>query len=211
MQQISVCNLSYAVFFACMISLVPTSFAASGDVVEIKHGQLLAQTCAACHGADGNTANAALYPNLAGQFPDYIVLQLTNFKSGERPNGLMRTFANSLQQSDMQAVGAYFGAQKAKPQPSVDKTVEGKGRLIFTRGSAAGAPACVTCHGQRGHGQGAFPRVASQPMQYTLEQLHVYRDAEKFNNPLASEMKTIALKVNEEEMRAVSAYLATLP
>jgi cytochrome c553 len=203
--------------FAAMATYVLLSqFAASAagtvanNAAQITRGAQLSSVCSGCHGADGNTANAELYPNLAAQNPDYIVLQLHNFKSGERPNAVMKAIATSLQEPDMLALAAYFGAQKAKRQPSADVTMEAKGRLIFAKGSAAGAPACLTCHGLQGQGQAVFPRIASQPAKYTLAQLAVYRDAAKFNNPLASEMKTVATKVNPDEMRAVAAYLATL-
>lgn len=170
-----------------------------------------AQMCIACHGADGNTANATLYPNLAGQAPAYIELQLTNFKSGERPNPIMKGISASLKPSEMHDLGVYFGAMKARPQPSQDKALEARGRDIFSKGSAAGAPACASCHGAQGHGQSDFPRIASQPATYTLEQLHVYHDVPKFNNPLAMTMKSVAVKLSEDEMKAVSAYVATLP
>ena len=202
------------VFLIFMLSLQSIRLAAAtgtdDNAAQIKRGAQLSPSCGACHGPDGNTANAELYPNLAGQSPDYIVLQLGNFKSGERPNDLMKGISGSLQLSDMRALGAYFGAQKAKRQPSVDAPLEAKGRSIFTKGSSAGAPACLTCHGAQGQGQAAFPRIASQPAKYTMEQLRVYRDAIKFNNPLASEMKAVAVKINQDEMSAVSAYLATL-
>jgi cytochrome c553 len=104
----------------------------------------------------------------------------------------------------------YFSAQPAKAQPSSNAALEDKGRLIFTKGGANGAIACASCHGAQGQGQGAFPRVASQPAGYLLEQLHVYRDVPAFNNPLAMMMKGVAVKLSEEEMKAVAAYAATL-
>lgn len=77
-------------------------------------------------------------------------------------------------------------------------------------GSKAGALACVTWHGAQGEGQTVFPRIASQPAKYTLDQLHIYRDALHFKNPLAIQMKEVAKKLSEDEMRAVAAYLSTL-
>ena len=190
------------------------SFAATttkqNDAAQIKRGEQSAKGCAACHGADGNTANADLYPNLAGQLPDYIVLQLTNFQSGERPNPVMKSIATPLQQQAMHDIAAYFAVKTPRPQASADKALEEKGKKVFTSGSLAGAPACVACHGQQGHGQAPFPRIAAQPAKYTLEQLHVYRDVPNFVNPLAAEMQTVAAKLNEDEMKAVSAYLSTL-
>lgn len=192
-----------------LLSMAPAVAAEQQNALQ--HGQQLAQTCAACHGGNGNTANPALYPNLARQAPAYLQLQLANFKSGERPNPIMKGFAASLTDTDMHDLGVYFGAQAVKAQPSSNRDLEEKGKHIFTTGSGAGAPACISCHGAQGHGQAAFPRIASQPQGYTLEQLHVYRDAPKFNNPLATVMKGVAVKLSEDEMKSVSAYIATLP
>ena len=41
--------------------------------------------CAACHAADGNSGTPA-NPKLAQQHPEYIVKQLSEFKSGKRAN-----------------------------------------------------------------------------------------------------------------------------
>jgi len=182
---------------------------AADPAPSIQHGQQLAQACAACHGLDGNS-RAPGYPNLAAQAPAYLELQLANFKSGERPHAVMKAIASALKPGEAHELSLYFGAQPAKAQPSSNAGLEEKGRIIFTQGGANGATACASCHGAQGQGQGAFPRVASQPAGYLLEQLHVYRDARAFNNPLATMMKGVAVKLGEEDMKAVAAYTATL-
>ncbi|GGC74750.1 c-type cytochrome [Undibacterium terreum] len=194
--------------FSLLCSYVACGPAFAADTAS--RGKKLAQACIACHGLDGNTKNATLYPNIAGQLPAYIALQLENFKSGERPNPVMQAFASPLSSEQMQDLGSYYGALRPKAQPSTDAELEAAGKKIFTSGSVAGAPACTACHGTRGQGQAPFPRISSQPASYLLEQLHVYRDAPAFKNPLAMQMKAVAVKVSEGEMRAVSAYLATL-
>ena len=175
-----------------------------------KPAPALLQQCAACHGVDGNTTSALLYPNLAGQAASYIALQLNNFRSGERPHAQMRAVAEKLSQADIVALAAWYAARSPKPQRSVDAALESQGRAVFERGNAAGAMACVACHGPQGQGQAQFPRIASQPAVYSLEQLKVYRNAPSFNNPLAMLMKSVAVKLSDQDMRAVSAYLATL-
>jgi cytochrome c553 len=205
------CVLAAASLTCCALLLSASPAMAAEQQNALQHGRQLAQACAACHGINGNTANPALYPNLAGQAPAYLELQLANFKSGERPNPIMKGFAASLTDADMHDLSVYFGAQAVKAQPQSNRELEEKGKHIFTKGSIAGAPACASCHGAQGHGQAAFPRIASQPPGYTLEQLHVYRDAPKFNNPLATVMKGVAVKLNEDEMKSVSAYIATMP
>lgn len=180
------------------------------EPAENARGAALAAACVACHGGDGNTPNPALYPNLASQDRAYLVLQLKNFQSGERSNAIMKSIAASLSPAQMEDLAAYFSSQLAKPQKSLDATLEARGRTVFTSGSKAGAPACVTCHGAKGEGQAIFPRIASQSAKYTLDQLHTYRDAASFQNPLAMQMKQVAKNVSEDEMRAVAAYLSTL-
>ena len=171
----------------------------------------LAQACASCHGVDGNTADPARYPNLAAQRPAYLALQLANFKSGERPDPVMKPIAASLSGADMRELAVYFGTRKARPQPSSERGLEQRGRLIYTRGSAGGAPACASCHGADAHGRDTAPRVASQPGAYTLAQLRVYKLAPAFHNPLAMVMKGVAVKLSEDDMAALADYLATMP
>jgi cytochrome c553 len=213
--QLSRRALSFARLAVCCVPLLPgVLFAAvgeaSGKTPDANRGKQLAVACAACHGADGNTANPKLYPNLAGQSAAYIVLQLKNFKSGERPNVVMKAFADALPEADMEDLGAYYSGRKAKAQAPGDVALQSKGQKVFSAGSAGGAPACASCHGDQGQGNATFPRIASQPATYTLEQLHVYRDAPSFTNPLATQMKQVAIKLSEDEMKAVSAYLAIL-
>lgn len=192
---------------AAALALVLSAFALPATAAP---SPALLQRCTACHGVTGNTADAALYPNLAGQSAPYIELQLTNFRSGERPHAQMRAVAEQLTAADMRELAAFFAARKPAPQKSTDAALERQGRRIFEHGNSDGAPACASCHGPQGHGQQAFPRIASQPAGYTLEQLKVYRDAPRFNNPLATAMKQVAVKLSDADMRAVSAYLATV-
>ncbi len=195
---------------ACPYLLQATVTHASPNLAS-EHGRQLAQTCAACHGMDGNSRPSKTYPNLAAQVPSYLELQLSNFKSGERRSAVMQAIASTLSANDMHDLGLYFGAQAAKAQPSSNLKLEQQGQAIFARGNSTGAPACASCHGAQGHGQASFPRIASQPADYLIEQLHVYHDARHFNNPMASTMQGVALKLSAQDMQAVSAFIATLP
>jgi cytochrome c553 len=66
--------------------------------------------CTACHGPSGAGAPAQ-FPRLAGQFPEYISLQLKAFRSGERandPNRTMRAVAEKLSDREIAAVAEYI-------------------------------------------------------------------------------------------------------
>ena len=72
-----------------------------------------AQVCAACHGADGAKPTAPDQPILAGQYPDYLVKALADYKSGKRANPIMKAFADQLSKQDIEDLSAWFASQKS--------------------------------------------------------------------------------------------------
>ena len=72
-----------------------------------------AQVCAACHGADGAKPSAPDQPILAGQYYDYLVKALSDYKIGKRNNAIMKGFAAGLSRQDMEDLAAWFSGQKS--------------------------------------------------------------------------------------------------
>lgn len=65
--------------------------------------------CAGCHGPAG-AGLPAEYPRIAGQFAEYTLLQLQNFRAGTRANdsaGMMRAIALRMTDAEMRAVSDY--------------------------------------------------------------------------------------------------------
>ena len=71
------------------------------------------QVCAACHGADGNKPSDPTQPILAGQYYDYLVRALTDYKNGRRNNPIMKGFAGQLSKKDIEDLAAWFSSQKS--------------------------------------------------------------------------------------------------
>jgi len=69
------------------------------------------EVCAACHGADGNNSDPS-FPKLAGQYEDYLVKTLRDYKSGERNNAIMKGFAAALTDRDIRNLAAYYASQR---------------------------------------------------------------------------------------------------
>ncbi|MEM6818187.1 MAG: c-type cytochrome [Pseudomonadota bacterium] len=93
-----------------------------GDVVTagVTKGKEKSQACVACHGEKG-VSNNEIWPNLAGQHKDYIVAALRQYRlanaeesGGEnvRKNAVMAGLAGALSDDDIEALAAYFSAQK---------------------------------------------------------------------------------------------------
>jgi cytochrome c553 len=172
--------------------------------------QIVTKVCAACHGADGNAIIAA-NPVLAGQHPEYVTKQLADFKSGARKSAVMMGMATPLSEQDMKDLGAYFAAQKPNPGAAKDIDLVKAGQAIYRGGIMAKAvPACASCHLADGAGIPIqYPRLAGQHADYTLQQLQLFRSAERANDPNKA-MRAIASRMNEGEMKAAAEYISGL-
>ena len=179
--------------------------AAKGDPAKAQ--KIVNDVCAACHGADGNSANP-IYPSLAGQHPEYIAKQLSEFKSGARKNATMAPNAAKLSDDDMHNLAAYFAAQQPKPKQAKDATLVAEGQKIYKGGNAgSGVPACASCHGPSGAGIPVqFPRLAGQQSKYVLSQLKNFRSGDRANDG-GKMMQVIARKMTDQEMKAVAEYI----
>jgi sulfide dehydrogenase cytochrome subunit len=85
--------------------------AAPASAADSEDGRNLAATCAACHGTFGKSQGAAM-PNLAGQHKDYLIKQMQEFKSGERPATVMHQLAKGFSDEQIAAMAEYFSKQK---------------------------------------------------------------------------------------------------
>ncbi|MEO0423399.1 MAG: c-type cytochrome [Pseudomonadota bacterium] len=170
-------------------------------------GKAKSATCAACHGADGNSLNPE-WPALAGQHAAYIITQLEWFRSGQRKNVLMSSQAVNLSDEDIKDLAAYFSSQPLKVPGAVEGTVE-KGEKLYRGGNATtGLTACMGCHGPNGRGNpGALmPAVGGQHAAYTASALKNYRSGER-EHPI---MGAIAQRLTDAEIDALAGYLQGL-
>ena len=102
--------IAAAAFYAVAASAQEAPRAAPAPDLK-KAQQTATQVCAACHGADGNSTDPQ-FPRLAGQYEDYLVRALTDYRSGQRRNPIMSGFAAGLSDTDIANLAAYFARQK---------------------------------------------------------------------------------------------------
>lgn len=167
-------------------------------------------TCAACHGADGNSVNPE-WPKIAGQSEAYIIKQLQEFKSGKRVNALMSSQAANLTDEDMADLAAYFSSNKPQLGAASEDVVD-LGRQIYKGGILSkNIAACSSCHGPTGMGNPAanYPRVSGQHAKYVSLQLTAFKGGHRANDNSAM-MRNVAANLSEKEIEAVSQYIAGL-
>lgn len=181
---------------------------AAGDA---EAGQGKVAVCGACHGADGNSP-APNFPKLAGQGERYLLKQLHDIKSGDRPVVEMTGMLDNLSDQDMADIAAYFSSQKMSVGAADPKLVA-RGEALFRGGKLEeGMPACTGCHSPNGAGLDAagYPQLGGQHAQYVAKQLTDFREGNRTNDGDAMIMRAIAAKLSNKDIEAVSSFIQGL-
>lgn len=209
-------STALAVFFAASFSVCAAEEASAPAHAKVdlaKAKQIAESVCVACHGADGNSMLPA-NPKLAGQIPEYLNKQLSNFKSIDgkpavRNNPIMGGMAAMLSEEDAKSLAVYFSQQKLQPAAVTDEALAAEGKKLWRMGDfEKGVPACAGCHGATGAGLPAqYPRLAGQHPEYTEAQLKAFSSGERANDAEKT-MRTIAGKLSDRQMKALAQYIA---
>lgn len=199
------CNL----LIGTLTLFVASAALAGGDA---ERGKSKSITCAACHGADGNSINPE-WPSLAGQNENYLVRSVQSFKDGSRDNVLMSPQAASLSDQDIQDLAAYYAAQKPSRR-TADPALVTQGERVYRGGNMEkGVSACIACHGPSGQGNpgASYPSLAGQHATYTTAQLMAYRSNQRQSDTTLNQvMRNIAAQMSDDEIKAVSSYIQGL-
>lgn len=88
-----------------------------------QHTRLIAASCAACHGTNGNSVGGT--PVLAGLQPQHFSSQMQAFKSGQRASTVMYRHARGLTDQEILELAEYFYRQprRASVLPAAAKPV----------------------------------------------------------------------------------------
>jgi cytochrome c553 len=182
----------------------------SGDASK---GSNMVASCAACHGADGNSISSD-WPKLAGQSERYLFEQLKYFKNGERENALMSSvlpILNSYSDKDLLNIAAYYSSQtKTNGQAKDDEELLALGEALYRSGNMKKAiPACTACHSVNGGGNAlaGFPSVAGQQKAYLVLTLKAYRTKERNAGDYAAVMQAISQNLSDDEIDALANYM----
>jgi cytochrome c553 len=95
---------------ATALALVQPAVQAAGDA---EAGKAKSAPCAACHGPDGKTPTTPAFPILAGQYANYLVRALEDYKTGKRKNPIMVGLASTLTEQDREDLAAYYASQES--------------------------------------------------------------------------------------------------
>lgn len=193
---------------AIAIALSASMVAAPVGAADRPLGSIVDGRCALCHGPDGESASA-IYPRLAAQHPEYVIKQLKDFRDGRRKSDTMTEMARDLTDGEIAALAQFFAGKPPKSRRPGDPDLAGVGKYIYIKGNKySGVPDCASCHGPAAHGTTQLPRLAGQHPAYLEAQLKEFNKRARSNDNAV--MHTIASKLSDLEIAAVSAYLGGL-
>jgi cytochrome c len=165
------------------------------------------KTCFTCHGADGKSPILPIYPNIAGQTPEYALQQLQDIASGARANG---------QSAAMKGVMHLVSAEEMKVLADYVSTFPRRAGGISTAEDSEGAKlfktkTCFTCHGADAKTPllPNYPKIEGQSAEYALQQMKDIKSGVRANAQTAA-MKGIMHLVTDEEMEILATYMSTL-
>tara|TARA_B100000700_G_scaffold252141_1_gene283482 strand:- start:1375 stop:2040 length:666 start_codon:yes stop_codon:yes gene_type:complete len=213
-------SLLYFIFLALSLGIsaaddktkkieMPETFI-SGDA---DRGAQLVDSCAACHGADGNSISSD-WPKLSGQNQKYLYEQLKYFRDGARMNALMMSvtpYLQTLNDEDLKHIAAYYSKYNSTTgQAKNDQELLDLGTQLYRFGNIKKQiPACTSCHAVYGQGNSlaGYPSVAGQQVGYLTSSLKAYRSKERNAGESSIVMQSIAANLSDYEIDALANYM----
>ena len=77
---------------------------------DVQAGKAKSSTCVMCHGANGEGKGSN--PPIAGMPQDRFVQAMRDYKSGKRPNAVMKGYASKLSDEDNANLAAFYASLK---------------------------------------------------------------------------------------------------
>jgi|SRR5450830_68827 len=188
-----------------LIALIVASSAFGAE----QGAKLERQLCSVCHGP-GGTTSSELFPQLAGQPAPYFINQMKAFRDKSRTEENAKRFmwgiSSRLTDEEIQQLAAFYETQSPVHLGKVsNQSKYDLGKNIFMNGHAEkGVPPCMACHGEKGEGKEATPRLGGQHEAYLKRQLKVFYGNER---PAATAMHEVVKGLSEDDIEAIAQYL----
>jgi cytochrome c553 len=154
------------------------------------------QVCTSCHGENGQPIDATI-PIIWGQTEYFLVKQLHDYKSGDRENLVMASFAKRLTQQELRPAAAYL-SKKSWPTRATP---------VAAVPAPDGITVCQICHQPNFVGGLPAPRLAGQSYEYLVEAMRSFADGDRSNN---ADMVKIMQELSPAQREAIARYISSL-
>ena len=191
-------------------ALTLLAVAALAEAPALAQEQLPVRNCAWCHGASAQGSGAA--PRIAGQRASYIEKELLEFREHARDNPASKQYmwgaTARLSPQAAHDFAQYYSALPAQPAEDGDGSLVESGKLIYEQGVPdANVVSCIVCHGPRGEGFDAIPRLGGMSYAYIKGRLEQWT---KGYDASAHPMPIVSSKLSAADIEALASYVSFL-
>ncbi len=177
-------------------------YATAQDVAE---GKRVAETmCVKCHGINGVSAQKGV-PNIAGQRPVYLHLEMKVYQAGGRGGNTMANTVKYMNDDAIMKVSAYYASLEPAEAsiPSTAKAAPGKPDAVGA--GRAAAAACGGCHGEAGVSKMAgMPSLIGLDPKYFIAAINAYKGGQRKHDM----MKALVSELSETEISNIALFYA---
>ena len=192
------------------LSMTTTAFAAGDEkkktpaLMDGAKAEMLANTCAGCHGFDGVSQGPAT-PTIAGMSAEYITEVLKAYKSGDTSSTIMGRIAKGYTDDEIKQIAEVFAKKKfvAAKQDS-DADAAKKGKKLHKK-------YCEKCHSESGSEAGDDSGfLAGQWTPYLQATMTDFTSGKReMPKKMKKKVKKLMKKEGDDGMKALMAYYAS--
>lgn len=163
-------------------------------------GSMLGNTCAGCHGTNGNTQGPAT-PSIAGMSQEYFIDTMKAYRADERRGTIMNRIAKGYTDDEIEAMAKYFAAQKyVALKQDYDRAAAKLGGMLHER-------ACEKCHEEGGKSSEDSAILAGQPKHYLTWSLADFHNGDReMPKKMKRRMERVYKEKGDEGLKALVEY-----
>ena len=173
---------------------------------DIAEGKRVAESsCASCHGLNGIAkAKDKDMPNIAGQRPGYLYLEMRVYQMGGRGNTPMNNAVKFLSDDALVKVTAYY-ANLDPAQPAAAPSAKAAAKSDPVSAGKAAAAGCAGCHGDIGISNVAgMPNLVGLDPKYLVAAVKAYKNGQRKHDM----MKTLVSAITDAELDSLALFYA---
>jgi sulfide dehydrogenase cytochrome subunit len=197
-------GITKAILATGLAFAVSSAFAADTPTLSGASDSMLANTCAGCHGTNGNSTGPAA-PSIAGYNPAYFSYVMQGYASGEVPSTIMGRIAKGYTEGEIEQMANFYAAQKYIPaKQSFDAKQAAKAEDLHEK-------YCEKCHengGSSAEDESGF--LAGQWAPYLRMQLaDYYAGSREPSKKMKKKMEDLHEKAGDAGVEALIQYYAS--
>ncbi len=173
---------------------------------DIAEGKRVAEaSCASCHGLSGIAkAKDKDMPNIAGQRPGYLYLEMRVYQTGGRGNTPMNSAVKFLSDDALVKVAAYY-ANLDPAEPAASSSAKVAARSDPVGAGKAAVAGCAGCHGETGITKvPGMPNMAGLDPKYIVSSIKAYTKGERKHDM----MKTLVSALSDADLDNIALFYA---